>query len=349
MNFSVYSDSGLEIHGYLVPDGYSKRPTVAVYLGGERPTIIECDRFVEGAKNQGLHDTGLVGFVLTDENVPGLSVTNSVELADVETGFVFYRRAVEGQYLPHKVFRLETRYAPHIELDNSLKPYFQFFAHSVERYGAETIRQMLEVIHQPSVYVSGRIMVKNFRVYLDYNTDMMFVSLRDPFYELAVRIFTFSLYSKHKFRYVPERDLLLFKPVLDHFDQLNVLDEGALRRAIRAAPKDAIKLLASPFTHQLVATSPGELAPLDSVSIALDTLSQFTLFDTGDDQASFPGMIAERLGVPRERVRMNQKVEAIQSVASILRELDTVHHLLETDLILHHFVRQAEKRAAATG
>ncbi|KSV62455.1 hypothetical protein N185_08565 [Sinorhizobium sp. GW3] len=345
MNFSVHQDTGAEIHGYLVPDGFSTTPKVVVRLNGSPEAIVvSCWLYVEGAYAQGLHETGNVAFVLSEENVPGIAAAERVEVADSETGLIFYRRA-SLQNIRKKVLRVETSYVPHTELDMSLMPHFQFFEHRAERHGFETVRQMLEILHQPSIYVSGRILLKNFRVYIDYNIDVTMIGLRDPFYELALRLIIFSKYSEHKFAFVPERDTILFRPVMDCFSGLDIRDEAAVRRAIRRAPKEVLALLSSPFTQQLVASSPSEPARLESVPGALDALSQFTLFDAGQDDTGYAKNIGELLDLPEGAVRMKPQLEAVHQLADILREISTASHLLESDLILFHFIQKAQSRA----
>ncbi|KOF12960.1 hypothetical protein AC244_32505 [Ensifer adhaerens] len=345
MNFSVHKDSGAEIHGYLVPDGFSTKPKIIVRLNGSAESIvIDCWIHVDGAYAQGLHETGDVAFVLNDENVPGISTAPKVEISDPETGLIFYRRAAP-QDIPKKVLRVETSYVPHSELDLSLKKHFQFFEHRVERYGFETVRQMLEILHQPSIYIAGRILLKNFRVYIDYNIDVTMIGLRDPFYELALRLIIFSRYSQHKFAFVSERDKSIFKPIIECFNGLDTRDEAVVRRAIRQAPKDTLAVLSSPFTQQLVAANPSEPAQLDSVVGALDALSQFTLFDSGQDDTSYAKNISELLGLPEGSVQMRAQLEAVHQLADILREISTAAHLLESDLILFHFIQKAQQRA----
>jgi hypothetical protein len=346
MNFCVHIDNGAEIHGYFVPDGFSTVPVINVRLNNadnviQIPTWIH----IEGARAQGAHQTGNVGFVLYDANVPGISSAEHVELSDPETGLVFYRRAKPGRYLEKKVLRVETSYVPQAEIDVALRQYFQFFETKVERFGFETIRQMLEIIHQPSVFVSGRILLRNFRTYINYNIDTTMISLRDPFYELAMRLIIFSRLQTQPFRFVPPRDMTLFKPVIEHFNGLVFQDEDAVKAAIRNASKDAMNLLASPFTQQLVAASPSDSVTLDDVSQALDMLSQFSLFDSGYDPTSYAIGIADLLDVPVHTIASKPLLEPVHHLSDVLRKISRVEHILEADMVLYHFIREAERKA----
>lgn len=347
MNFCVYQDTGAEIQGYIVPDGFSTKPCIRVRINDEdRETEILPWVYVDGARALGAHETGNVGFVLNDDNIPGISTASKLEIYDPETRLTIYRRA-QPEYIPKKVLRIETAYLPHRELDLGVKPYFQFFECGVERFGFETVRQMLEIIHQPSVYVSGRILLKAYLVYIGYNIDTTMLALRDPFYELATRIIVFSRSNKHEFSFVSPRDKLLFKPVMNLFEGLAFQDEEAVITAIKHAPKETLNLLASPFTHQLVAANPTDVPSLDDVTKALDALSQFTVFDPGQDDTSYPKLIAANLGVPENVVQMKPPVETIHQLADVLRKISRVQHLLEVDLLLYHFIQRACKDATA--
>ncbi|WP_455918357.1 hypothetical protein [Ensifer canadensis] len=347
MNFCVYLDNGAEVHGYFVPDGFSTSPKINVRINDdERITEIQTWIFIEGARAQGVHQTGNVGFILSEENIPGLSTAFRVELSDPDSGLIFYRRAQPGEFVSKKVLRIETAYVPHSEIDISLKSHFQFFEHRVERYGYETIRQMIEIIHQPSVYVSGRILLKNFQVYIDYNIDVTMISLRDPFYELALRLIVFNRISKQNFNFVPPRDKTLFRPVISWLEGLDIQNEAAVNKAIRSAPKDAMNLLSSPFTQQLTAANPSEVPTLNDVSQALDKLSQFTLFEAGGDPEIYPKNIGELLGLPPGAVPMRPQLDAVRQLADLLRRFSRIEHILEADLLLYHFVQKAGERAA---
>ncbi|MBO0141247.1 hypothetical protein JZX87_08700 [Agrobacterium sp. Ap1] len=349
MNFCVYHDIGTEIHGYLVPDGFSSTPVVRVRLNGaEATTDLPTWVYIDGARKQGFHETGNVGFILTDENVPGMSAAPQVELSDPISELVFYRRAQPGQFLPKKVLRVETSIVPHNEIDFALRPRFQFYADRAEHYGFETVRQMLEIIHQPSVYVSGRLMVKNFWTYINYNIEVSMISVQNPYVELAARLAVFSRLRKSGFRFISPRDKVLFKPVVEYFDDIDIQNEQVLNRALASAPKHILALLSSPLTQQLVGSTPSDVAGLNDIPKALDVLSQFDVFDSGNDLASYPKLIADALAISSDDIPMRGASEFILKIAETLRANSRVGHLLEADLILHHFIAKAGTRAEAS-
>lgn len=343
MYFNVYSDTGQEILGYLIPDGFSTKPWILVRCEGRELGPIECDIFLEGPYKHKHHETGVVGFRLHEGNVPGVSGTVDIEISDAQSGFTFYRRFAPERHIQKRVFRLETQFVPHRELDRSLYRHFQFYGDSVERYGSETVRQMLEIVNQSSTYVSGRVTLKNVQRYLTEDI-IRITSLRDPFYELAIRLWAVAAYKKKRFSFVSERDSIIFQPAMSYFENTNFSNLDELIKKVRSAPKEVLTLFESPFTHQLVAANPTERVTRDGVSAALDALSQFALFDPNENDNSFATNIVELLGLEEATLSFSATRSPFLELSQTLRNIKTLELVLENDLILFHFIRKAEER-----
>ncbi|MBD8894269.1 hypothetical protein [Roseibium litorale] len=344
MYFNVYVDVGYEAQGYLIPDGFSAKPRILVRVNDVEYGPIDCDIFNESTFKNKHHETGMVGFHIKPERYPGFGPDSTLEIADADTGFVFYRRFDPRIHIEKRVFRLETQLAPHTELDRSLKPYFQFHADGADQYGSETARQMLEIVNQQSTYVSGRVLYKNVQQYLTPET-VKITSLRDPFYELAIRLTTISYYKRKAFPFISSRDEMIFRPAIEHFADLNLLDDKALTERIRDAPKDTLSLFSSPFTKQLVSSSPTDPVDRDSVSRALDILSQFEIFDPEETDTSLADTIAEYLEIDPSQLHFRPVQQSLKDLAERLRSIDILEHVLESDLILHYFIQRAKQKA----
>lgn len=344
MYFNIFGDAGDRIEGYLIPDGFSTKPRVVVRHNDEIIGPIHCNVYLAGPHQHKHHETGIVGFVLTPDIIPALAAGSSLEISDADTGFVFYRRFNPAQHIEKRVFRLETQFAPHFELDRSLQPYFQFFGSSAERYGSETVRQMLEIANQTSTYVSGRVSFKAVQKYLSDDT-ILVTSMRDPFYELAIRIWVVGTHKRRATGFLSERDQVLFSPAISYFEQTDFTKLTEFRQKIIAAPKDVLSLFESPFTQQLVSPSPTDKVSREGISSALDALSQFTLFEPNEERGLFALDISEILGVRCEDVVFSSRHTQFSPITDILREIKTVEHILENDLILHHFIEKAHTRA----
>ncbi len=346
MYFNVYTDAREIVEGYLIPDGFSTKPSIMVTCGENVFGPYECDVFLDAPLKHGHHDTGIVGFRLSEENVPGLSDATDLEISDAESRFVFYRR-LKPEHINKRVFRLETQFAPHREVDNSFRGHFQFYAGSAEQYGGETVRQMLEIINQPSTYVSGRVLLRSVHRYFTEDT-IKITSLRDPFYELAIRLVSIASYRKRPLSFVSERDAILFEPAMGYFADTSFDDPEKIRSKILSAPKDVVALFESPFTHQLVASSPTDKISREGVSSALDALSQFTIFDSGEIDSSITQSIAEFIGLDSAQISFSPVRSPFLELSEVLRDIKVLEQVLENDLILFHFIRKAEQRASAS-
>jgi hypothetical protein len=344
MYFNVYSDTGADVQGYLIPDGFSAKPSIVVRCEGQTLGPLDCSIFLEGPYAHQHHETGVVGFYLHEGNVPGISAATEMEISDAATGFTFYRRLLPNRHIRKRLFRLETQFVPHRELDRSLQPHFQFYAEGVEQHGSETVRQMLEIANQPSTYVSGRVMLKTVQSFFSKDT-VRITSLRDPFYELAIRLWSIASFKRHRFSFVSERDAILLEPAMTHFAGTNFADPAEIKSKIRSASRDILALFESPFTHQLVAPSPTDKVSRDAVSNALDALSQFTVFNPNETDASLAADISEILGLSDGAINFSPSRSPFLELSDILREIGTLEHVLENDLILCHFVKKAELRA----
>lgn len=344
MYFNVYTDTGEVVEGYLIPDGFSTRPFIMVTCGEKTIGPLECNVFLEAPLKHGHHDTGIVGFRLCEENIVGIGREIQLEISDADSGFVFYRRLNTGRHISKRVFRLETQFAPHRELDNSLRRHFQFYAASAEQYGGETVRQMLEIVNQPSSYVSGRVLLRSVNRY--FTDDIIRIaSVRDPFYELAIRLLSVASYKKRPLSFISERDAILFEPAMSYFAGTSFEDPAQIKSKILRAPKDVIALFESPFTHQFVATSPTEKISREGVSSALDALSQFAIFDPSETDSTFADAISALIEIDRETISFSPVRSPFLELSNVLREIKTLEHVLENDLILFHFIKKAEQRA----
>lgn len=348
MYFNVFSDTRSTVEGYLIPDGFSAKPQISVQRNGEMLGPFPCDIFLAGPYDHKHHETGIVGFRLDEAKVPGIGDAMDLEISDAESGLVFYRRLLPGQHIMKRIFRLETQFVPHQEFDRSLKPYFQFHAAGADKYGSETVRQMLEIVHQPSTYVSGRVMLKGVQQYLTQDT-IRITSLRDPFYELAIRLWSIAASKRRRLSFVSERDEILFQPAVTYLADTNFADYDDIRRKLRSAPKDILSLFESPFTHQFVALNPTDKVSRDGISEALDALSQFTIFSANEMDAQLAIDVAELLEIDDMSVSFSPVRSPFLELADVLREIKVLEHVLENDLILFYFIKRAQERAQKGG
>ncbi len=166
MLFSIETDAGSSLTGYLIPDSVSGHGTVRVRGRGADLAEIEATEFKWGLIESGRHLNGKVGFILEEAQVPGLAEISDLELLDAATGLCIYRRRPPETTVKQIVFRLETHLLPLWRLDDALNDKFHYWYRGIERYGRETSSQVFLLNHGGSSYVSGRLLYKNYDLYL---------------------------------------------------------------------------------------------------------------------------------------------------------------------------------------
>ena len=340
MDFNITLDEGSLVEGYVIPDGFSSEANIFVYDGTRAIGHFSCDIYIESVVTHGRHSSGIVGFRIDENIVPGLSHMSGLMIIDVETNITIYKRFDAEKHIQRKVFRVETQLLPHTSIDNSLKPHFQFFSSQMEKYGHATAVQMFLLLNQPSVYLSGRILVQTLKQYFgdDFVT---VVSITDPFYELAIRLLTVSQPQENTQRWLSNRDNIIFQPAFNFFAEMNIFDETEVKQKLKSAPKDVLNLFRSPFIHQFVAKSPTDQIGRDGIVTALNLLSEFNLFHAGEATTELANDFADLLNLPRESINMTTKIPKVLAFSELLSSISWLEQLLEDDLIMYHFVQQA--------
>ena len=330
--------------GYLVPDGFSEMPEVVVYFGTQQVLHTRCEEFYEGVKANGRHQTGLVGFRLDENSLPGITHAEDLTIKDASTGLVIHRRLPENSVLQQRVLRLETQILPYKGLDDSLKVFFALHSPNIDRFGEETIHQLFHLQHYRSHYLSGRILISKYERQLDEGLKTIAV-LNNPYVEFAIRLFSIGKYKKHKFNFLSARDLILYEPAITYFSGVDMANESDLKNAIKRAPKDVLKLFSSPLTRQLSVKSPDEDVTLDSVSGALNMLSRIDSVSITDFGLPPSVNIGALLGVPSKAVNDVQNLDIFSNIAEFIKSLPTIDSLLESDLVLYHYIKEAIEHA----
>lgn len=338
MLYNVDPDLGNRIDGYIIPDGFSEQAEFLVYDGTVQVYHGYCDVVHEAVVHSGRHETGLVGFSLDEVKIPNLSQIADLSIVDAKSNLLIYSRTSEINVVHKNVFRLETQFAPLMDLDKSLSKHFCYSVMQLDRFGHETTLQYFYLTHYLSSYASGRILIKNYEMILD--TDFVFLTtVNNPYIEMAIRFVTICNCTKYTFGFMTERDRLIFAPAIEYFSDLNLRDEEAIRAHIKNAPKDVLSLFASPVTRQLVCKTPEENANYRSVSTALNMLSRFDLVDQTEGKVKFADSVSELFNVPAASINDKQNMEVFKKYAEVLKSIPLIDAILESDLILYHYIQ----------
>ncbi|OLP47024.1 hypothetical protein [Rhizobium oryziradicis] len=340
MLFNIEFDHGDALEGYLVPDGFSDQPSIIVRRDDGSELMLACDQERPAVVQSGRHATGLVGFRLDAQIMPDLALQTRLLISDAKSGLLIYRRPSADNPLNLKLLQLQLTLLPMVKFDMFCSEFFQFSVSTVERFGHETTLQAFHLNNTPSIYISGRVLFRNYEEFLDKGFKVV-ANIPDPYYEMATRLFMIKRLSKHTFSFLGERDRILLSPAVEYFADINLGDKKEIARALKKAHDRVANIFRSPITRQLVCTHPEQTVTRREVAPAIDALSRFAVIGYGYNNNHFQDEVGAMLGVPGHEVPIFPQQSVLSELATILRDIPIAEMWLEEDIILDYYVRQA--------
>ena len=341
MLFNVESDTGDLIVLYLVPDTYSDVPAIRVTSGGVTVLEMKANEKRDSLVVAGRHETGQCGFSFDSSVVPDLASLSDLAILDLDTSLLLYRRR-QADPLPRKILNLSTSLFPPQTFDSRLRHYFQYAATQIEGHGHETVSQLFLLKDIDSVYLSGRVLYKNYEYYIDDGFSV-FLYLNDPYFSLAERLLVLAKVGQmgNPDAVLGRRDAFMLQGAMEFAGGLPMADGKALRRALRALPPEIATAFVDPVVRLLTTTAPNEMARQGAVAWALDTLANCAVVGIRENGDLYADMVADFLAIPREAVPTPGVFPTVADLAKILREEAGVEHLIEKDLELYSYVADA--------
>jgi hypothetical protein len=154
MDFHIDEDRGNLISGWFLPDNPSKEPSILVEAG-RRSCIVEPTRAHSNMVETGLHDTGNVGFEVTERQIPGLEHAVDVRLTERDSGLTFYVRPKARPYAMLRLFAFEMREGPASLCTQAFAGAFHMAFPDIHLYGQDTRKCCYETRFTGSVYAGG--------------------------------------------------------------------------------------------------------------------------------------------------------------------------------------------------
>jgi hypothetical protein len=339
MLFNFEEDSGERVTGYIVPDGYSDVPTIRVCNKGKELYKFPANEKREALVHAGRHETGQCGFSIDTSVLPNIRDLVDLELFEAESDILVYRRP-QPHNIKKKLLRLETHLFPLWTLDDAIAPQFQYFARGIENLGRETVTQLFLLNRVESVYLSGKILYKNYGYYIESGFQTL-VILQDPYAELAERLLVLSKIRQIGTAHLGMRESVALEPAMDFAETLPTQDEKALRRALRQMPENVTALLANPLVRQLAAASPDEMPSGAAVAAGLDILANSALVGLRHEPGKFLQGFAELLEIDADSLPRLPQFATVAPLAQFLRNSGEVDRILEKDVELYHYVEAA--------
>lgn len=343
MIFNIYYDSGDRVCGTVIPDSYSGSCRIRASVGGREVGVFPTDEHNQGVRDIGQHETGFVNFSITEEKLPGLSGFGDLELHEAESNLLLYRRLRAGM-ISQKFLRLETQLLPLWRLDEAVKHRFQQYYRGIEALGRSGTTQLF-LLFQDSIYVSGRILIKNFMFCVD-NGFKFIAMVRDPYEELAERILVMNKIENGGVNPLGERELLNLREAIGYAGSLPIDNDKAFTRALRRMPIDVAMSLANPVVRQFSTSTLDEQPSQGGVAAALDVLAQSTLVGLRAESDQFKTAFGELVSEDLTNISLFPTFPKVTELAEIIRRSGHCDTILEKDLELYGYVLESRRKAA---
>lgn len=341
MYFHIDSDSGKRIEGWILPDNPSHVPSIVVMIDGEHRFTVQAKVLRPPFLEQGLHRTGVCGFVIDQSIVPSLAKTETVELLDADTNVRIYRRPPLGELANARLFRLELQLLRNAALNQALDRLFHMPFTRLEHVPEETAQAIIGVIYPASVYVTGRTLFRVHEPVLRYWNYKFCAYLRDPVEEMAESLLVLSWAASKP----PESVRGIFTNsharLLDAMDATAFSNPAQLEKWLIGLSKEARAPLTDPATRLLASTSIDDRLGPNAVADALDTLGSFDVVGFRDDIPRFYAMLSGILDRDIEHQAPSTVAPRVEELTQQLRGWPVVDDLLSADLELYAAAREA--------
>ena len=314
MLFSVDYDIGESLAFYLVPDTGGTQPSVRIMNDGVELKILPANHHRADLVEFGRHSTGMCGFIIDDNVLPGIATMAALDIEEADTGLQIYRRP-RPQFRQEKIFRIETHLLPLWRIDDAVKDLFQYWYRGIDRRGYETATQVFCVYNLASAYISGRLYIKAVEHYLasGFKTVVLF---RDPYEELAERLIILKHATTKTKELLGPRDSMTFESVMGYLEEVAELEEEPLRRFFKKSPSDIIEPLSNPFVKQLSCSSPEERPRKTAIAQSLLALSSFEVVSLRSDAAHFSEALGEMIGLPAGSLPVMSEYGRVRDLAA---------------------------------
>lgn len=337
MFFSIDSDTGDAITGWLAPDNPSQIPKIEVRIKGRSEALVEANILRPDVRDLGLHGSGQVGFSITNESVPGLAAARDIEILEADTRTPLYRRFQPDQHIERKLFLFDCSAMPQRTLIESLTPHFSLNYTNSERYSLETMIVLLTNQFSKSIFFTGRSSFSRYANFLESGGYIRAAVLREPLEELAERLLFLKFLSKPNTEHLLPTFATGLLPLVNFARSLDFDNPKALLQSFRQIDESQRQALISPMVRMLGCTL-DEQPSYSAVSLALDHLASLDVVGTRERFSTFKAMLEQFIGGVTLRYEPPTTFPTVKELASTLSGNGIVLDLLEHDIALYGYV-----------
>jgi hypothetical protein len=333
MLFSIDEDLGGRIEGWVMPDNPALTPRVIVHLSTEHHVVVEAFVFRPLLKEYGLHNTGTCGFVLDDNNCPGLASAGQLEIYDADNNLLIYRRRPSGGLINKKLFRIESQLFRSAEVDEFFLPRFHMTYTALDLLSEETTRSILSISFTPSIYAQGRVFWRAWEPLLRDRGYMVGILLRNPYHELAERLLILKLAASPGGRSIADSLGPIVEGAAAHMRDVDLKDHSSLEAVLTSPRHELRSALYNPLTYLLSAQNAFDAPPMPATAVALDSLADMDAIGLRHDTKLFFETISAILELTETPTAPSPPTsQTVLHLADTLENMPVARNLIEMDI-----------------
>jgi hypothetical protein len=344
MLFNLDLDSRLAISGWLICDNPGDLPVFRFSVPGREDHVFKANVFRRDLYDLGLHSTGMAGFLIDEQMIPGLSEINNFLLREATTGLPLYSRYDAETHIERKLLMIDTGALPQIRAVQRIVDRFTMRYPMIDRYSLETVSSILGRPFFPSVVATGNVNWMRIAGIVEASNFSTMTLLRDPFEEMAEKFIFLKRLAGQPSNALAAPILEKYEILLASIQDMDLQNSKSILTVMRSLNRDQRRLLRSPMTYAFGA-APDEELQRRNVSIALDNLARFTLVGVRSRFREF-AMVADSLigGAVFGDMEL-QNLPHTETLAAILSEIGIAGDLLDEDIALYLFAKEGVETA----
>ena len=341
MRFNIDGDTGDFIRGWVFPDNPTSIGRVVVVVDGRRVAEISTLEFDTNIAALGWHATGQCRFEISENEVPDLANITQLEIYDLDTNILVYRRVPQQELLNRRLLLINTSINPENALQSLLFRHFQQSYFGVGKLNEQMLQSIFSNSSLISCFLSGALIVPRYEHYFQTEESLTTALIHDPHVEMATRLIWLRARAADaadpnlSWRLGPLADAAIFAAEHDFADL------KSLKRLFRMLPEPAYRLLYNPLTRQFGTKLPDDrLHPGNSI-VAIEILARVGIVGHRDYFEAFVTSVLDRLGLDAPIPKPEPISQEAQDLAKRLRSIKAVEDMLLFDIAMSDAVRSS--------
>ncbi|MEA1834801.1 hypothetical protein U8607_22150 [Methylobacterium durans] len=348
MRFFVDFDRGDLIRFWMTPDNPTAIGRVAVSVGGRRVAEVPATIVDPNIRAFGWHATGQCTYELTEAEVPGLPGLPELEIHDLDTNLLIYRRASAEGLCQSKVLLINTGIKPETVIQGLMYKHFQQSYFGLGKLTEDMLRCIFESGTIASSFLSGSIVVPRYENFLPPDQILTAALIHDPHVEMATRMLWLRAQADLGADPGQVWRLGRLAEAATFMTEFDLLDLKSLKRLFRLLPEPAYRLLYNPLTRQLGTRLPDDRVHPGNSIVAVEILSRIGIVGHRDAFEAFVATLLDRLEI-QDTVPAPEPIPAdVIDLAGRLRQVRPVDDMLIFDTVMADVVRSSVAKAWTT-